>query len=126
MKKVIIDTNFLLIPFQFNIDVISEIENVMMEPYNIFVLDKTIDELKRIAEEQKGKNSNNAKLALEYIKCKADVIKTEKGKYVDDLIISLADKETVVCTQDKNLKKRVKENKAKVIEMKQKSYLILN
>jgi len=126
MKKVILDTNFLMIPFQFNVDILSEIERVMMEPYTLFVLDKTIDELHRIVKLQKGKDKNSAKLALEYIKCKADIIKTEEGKYVDDAIISLSDNETVVCTQDRNLKKRVKDNKAKIIEMKQKSYLFLS
>ena len=46
MKKIILDTNFLLIPAQFKVDIFDEIDRIMIEKYQLFVLDKTIDELK--------------------------------------------------------------------------------
>ena len=118
MKKVIIDTNFFLIPYQFKVDIFSEIERVMEEPYELLVLDKSLDELKKIIKEQKGKEVLAAKLGLELAN-EALMIKTPEGR-VDDLIVELADKDTMVCTQDRILKKRLK---VKKIIMKQKKYL---
>ncbi len=37
MRKVILDTNFLLIPFKFKIDVFGEIERLVEEPHEILV-----------------------------------------------------------------------------------------
>lgn len=121
-KKVIIDTNFLLIPSQFKIDIFSEIERIMTLPYELFVLDKSIDELNKIIKQQRGKDKTAAKLALQLIEGKVNIIKTEEG-LVDDLIVELADNNTFVCTQDKELKQRVKEKCGKLISMKQKQYL---
>ncbi len=123
--KIIIDTNFLLIPIQFRVDIFSEIERIMSLPYELFILDKTIMELNKIIAEQKGKDKEAAKLALQLIKGKVNLIKTEKG-LVDDLIVELVDKDTFVCTQDMILKKRIKAKGAKLIIMKQKQYLCID
>ncbi len=123
MKKLIIDTNFLLIPFQFSFDIFSEFERIKTEPIQIFVLDKSIDELNKIVREQKGKDKSAAKMALQLVETRADILMTEGEDYVDDLIVSLADKDTIVATQDKELKKRVQKKGAKLIIMKQKKYL---
>lgn len=46
-RKVILDTNFLLIPGQFKVNVFAEIERVMDVPYHLCIIDKTVDELKK-------------------------------------------------------------------------------
>lgn len=116
------DTNFLLIPAQFKIDIFSEIERIMQHPYEIFILDKSVDELNKIIKEQKGKDKDAAKLALQLIYGKVNILKTDEG-LVDDLIVDLADNNTFVCTQDVELKKRLKEKKASIISMKQKKFI---
>ncbi|MBT3304500.1 DNA-binding protein [Candidatus Woesearchaeota archaeon] len=123
-KKVIIDTNFLLIPAQFKIDIFSEIKRIMQHPYELFILDKTIMELNKIIEEQKGKDKVAAKLALQLIEGKVNLIKTDAG-LVDDLIVELADENTFVCTQDMVLKQRLKAKKIAIICMRQQQYLCL-
>ena len=56
IKKILLDTNFLLIPYQFKIDIFTQIDKISMFKYGIFALDKTLEELKKIVNEQKGKN----------------------------------------------------------------------
>ena len=46
--NVIIDTNFLLIPGVFNVDIFSEIDRIIHEKYKIWIVDKTLDELDSI------------------------------------------------------------------------------
>jgi len=122
MMKIILDTNFLMAIAQFKIDILSEIERIADFKYNVFILDKTIDELNSIIKTKKGKDKRAAKLALDIINAK-DIkqIKTDEGN-TDDLIVKLADKETIIATQDRNLRKRVKTG---IIGIRQKRYLYI-
>lgn len=126
MHKIIIDTNFAMIPAMFKVDIFSEIERICSFEHKVFVLDKTLEELNKIIKEQKGKHKKDANLALQLLKAKAiSVIGTGEG-YADDLIISLIAKDDYVATQDKELKKRVKAKGAGVITMRQKKFLIID
>lgn len=121
--RIILDTNFLMAIAQFKIDIFSEIERIADFRYNIYILDKTIDELKNIIKTQKGKNKRAASLALQLIKVKkVKKLKTKQGK-TDDLIVDIADKDTLVATQDKNLRKRLKPRKTGIIGIRQKKFL---
>ena len=55
--KVVLDTNFLMIPHQFGVDIFTELKNVMPYVYELIVFDKTIDELQAIKKRSNGKNS---------------------------------------------------------------------
>ena len=70
MYKVLLDTNFLLIPANFRVDIFSEIDRICDFKYQIVVLDKTIDELNKIIEKQKGKHKQAAGLGLKLLKTK--------------------------------------------------------
>ena len=132
MKKIILDTNFLLLPFTRKIDVFSEIERIMYDPYKIIVLKKTVDELKKIQKEQKGKHKHNAKAALDLIKAKKPIILEVKQKdlnrtvnskdvIADDIIMEISDKNTIVATNDKNLQKNLKNKNIKLLILKKKT-----
>jgi len=119
-----------MIPFQFKVDIYSEINRIIDSKYQLCVLDKTINELKKLVNKAKGKHSTNANMALQLLKKKkVQIIKTKSDKYVDDLIIDLVDKNYIVCTQDIELRKRLKlKNKKekitiRIIIMRQKKYL---
>ncbi len=112
MIKVILDTNFLLDIAKFRIDFISELDRILDDKYELYILDKTINELK---------NKKNSKLALKLIKNKVDVIKADKG--VDESLLELND--CVIATQDKELKKGLKKKGLKTIVIRQKRYLEL-
>ena len=126
MKKILLDTNFLLIPVQFKVDIFSEIERICNFNYKLFVLDKIIEELKGIIQHQKGKDKDAAKLALKLIALKGiNIIKTEKNITTDTTIIDTAKKGFIVATQDKDLKKRLKAESISLIILRQKKYLTL-
>ena len=114
-KKIIFDTNFLLTTAKFNIDIFSELKRICDFPYKLYILEKTIKELK-------GKKG--AKLALDLIREKVKIIKTKKEEDVDTLLLNL--KNFIIATQDKALKKKLKEKKRKIITIRQKKYLNLD
>jgi len=123
-RKILLDTNFLLIPAQFNVDIFSEIDRLMLENYHLFVLDKTIAELKKITADRKQslKHRNAAKLALQLIKAKqVKIIETAEDLPVDDLIARMQ-KDYIVATQDIALKRRLN---TKIITLRAKKKLIV-
>ena len=128
MKKIYLDTNFLLIPAQFGVDIYEEIENVCDFSYKIYILDRVIDEIDKIIVEQKGKKKSAAKLAKSILNKKIkekslNIITFSKEEVVDDILVSLIDKNTIIATSDKELKERVKKAGGAVMIFRAKKYL---
>lgn len=128
MKQIIIDTSMLIAAAQFRADIFSEISRICLFNYHLCIIDRTIDELNRIYEGQKGRHKAAAKLALALLKPqKIMVIDTRKidSGYVDRLILETAKKgESVVATQDIVLKRKLKEKGIQVITLRQKKHLV--
>ncbi len=127
--KIVLDTNFMLIPGQFRVDIFSEIVRICDFNFEIVVLDRTLGELKGIVANQKGKDKAAAILGLRLIeKKKPGIIDTKTAifKNVDKIIIELASKEKlIVATQDQELKSQLKKLGVQVIVLRQKKYLKL-
>jgi rRNA-processing protein FCF1 len=124
MKRIILDTNFLLIPYQFKVDIFSEIERICSFKYKLCVMDKTLDELDKIVKEQKGKNRHAAMLGVMLLAQKGAVKIKSKKKKVDDAIVEEASKgDCIVATQDAELKRKLKKKGISLIVLKQKSHL---
>ncbi|MAG20387.1 hypothetical protein CL618_03065 [archaeon] len=116
MKTILLDTNFLLAIYQFKLDIFQEIQNIADFSYEIQTIDRVIDELNTIT----GKDKKAANYALKIIKEKhLKILKTEKG-HTDDILVKLNNK-AIIATQDKELKKRLKN----YITIRQKKYLII-
>ncbi len=125
MKKIILDTNFLMIPLRFKVDIFSEFDRICPFNYKLCIFEQSLDELANIIEKQKGKSRNAARFALKLIKLKNIGIVKAEGKYVDSIILNNADKDTIIATQDKLLKKKLLEKRVSVIILRQKKYLQL-
>lgn len=128
--KVIIDTNFLLIPAQFKVDIFDEIDRIMEGQYELFIIDKTVDELHNIIEKQKGKDKAAAKMALQLLECypitHLKTPETERHLNVDKLILKrVKGDKFVVATQDMALKRDLSRHNARLIVLRQKKFLIL-
>ena len=109
--KIILDTNIILYAIRFKIDIFTELERLCLFPYKVYIMDKTLGELKD-------------KAALQLLKQKnVNIIKTSSSKSVDDCILEKADQDTIVITQDKALKNRLKQRNIKLITLRQKKYL---
>ena len=125
-KKVILDTNFLLIPGQFKVDIFTEIGQILNEPFELCVVDKSIAELNRLAAAGKEKDRFAAKLALALaIQKNLKTLHSFGNKSADDIIVKEADANTYIATQDKALRERVKEKGAKIIGLRQQKYLMI-
>ncbi len=127
MRKILLDTNFLLIPYQFRVDIFTQIDRIMHSQYKIFVLDKSVEELRKIIKEQKGKSKDAAKVALKLAAIKnIGIVKTQGDNKTDDAIIDLSSKSSyIVATQDKDLKRRLINLGIGVIVLRQKKILVL-
>ena len=125
MEKIILDTNFLMIPWQFKVDIFSEIDRICHFNYKIFIFEKSIDELNSIIQKSSGRDKRAAQFALKLIKLKnISLIKSDK-KHVDNLIMENLSNDAVVATQDILLKKELLKKGFSVIILRQKKYLQL-
>ncbi len=114
MHTIFLDTSFLIDAVKFKVDIFSELERICDFQYEIAIVDKTLDELR-------GKPGE--KLIKDIIKKKeVYILQTSGGKYVDELLLALKQKDLIIATQDKNLKRRLK---VPIITIRQKKYLIL-
>jgi uncharacterized protein len=128
--QVILDTNFLLIPGEKGVDVFSEIDRILSEPYELCVLDKTLAELEKIvANSAKKKEGFNAKLGIVLLKQKnLKILTSFSEEYADKAIVEYAEKNpegVVVATQDKGLRDKLKRIPVRVIQLRQEKYLVL-
>ncbi len=128
MKKIILDTNFLMIPAQYRVDIFSEIDRICDFNYEIVILDVVAGELRKIAAGMKGKTA--AMLALQLLRHKnVRVIAAPKSKTLknaDEIILGIADKDNyVVATQDMALKRLLRQKKVPLIVLRQKNHLEL-
>ncbi len=112
MRKIILDTNFLIYCVKFKIDFFTEIERTCSFSYKLAVLDKTLDELEKV----KPKELNLVKALIKDL----EIINTKETK-VDIALINLS-KENIIATQDKELKKQLK---GPVLVIRQEKYLQL-
>jgi len=142
MKKIILDTNFLMLPAQL-FDIFSHIEILLDEPYALVVLETSLSELEKLAKGN-SKEAQAAKLGLSLITAKIaenpnlwerliglvpyrkekKILLVKAKGHVDDAIVKMADKETIVATLDKGLQNRLRKRGVPVITFKNKKLVI--
>ncbi|MCC7553150.1 MAG: twitching motility protein PilT [Methanobacteriaceae archaeon] len=111
-----------MIPFQFNVDIIDELEKAFPS-YNLVTPLFVIDELKGLKNNKKSKIRVNASLALKIANSSKIEIKNiplNKNESVDDALIRVS---KVLATNDIDLKKRAKEKGIVVAYLRQKRYI---
>ena len=122
--KIILDTNILMIPGQYKIDIFSEIKRICQFEFELYAIDKSMIELDRIIENGKVKDKT-AKISKQLIIQKGvKIIPSEKG-HVDNIILSLAKEDDyVVATLDKELKRRLRTEGIRIITLRKWKYLM--
>ena len=121
-KEVVIDTNFFMVPFQFNVDIITELEN-LLPSYKLTTPSFVINELKGLKRNTKGKVRLNANLALKLAnssKVEIKDISLFENETVDDALLRVSE---VLATNDIELKNRAKNNGITVVYLRQKKYI---
>ena len=121
-KEVVIDTNFFMVPFQFNVDIITELEK-LLPSYKLTTPSFVINELKGLKKNNKGKIRLNANLALKLAnssKIEIKDISLLENETVDDALLRVSE---VLATNDIELKKRAKDKGITVAYLRQKKYI---
>ena len=121
-KEVVIDTNFFMVPFQFNVDVITELEK-LLPSYKLTTPSFVINELKGLKNNNKGKTRLNANLALKLAnssKIEIKDISLLENETVDDALLRVSE---VLATNDIELKNRAKDKGITVAYLRQKKYI---
>jgi len=124
-KEVVIDTNFFMVPFQFNVDVITELEK-LLPSYKLTTPSFVINELKGLKKNNKGKIRLNANLALKLAnssKVEIKDISLLENETVDDALLRVSE---VLATNDIELKKRAKAKGITIVYLRQKNYITVD
>jgi rRNA-processing protein FCF1 len=123
MKRALLDTSFILSCVREKVDFFDRLESM---GYGIVVPTNVLKELQRLVDSTKSmKLRNEAELALKILKTEKYESLEASGKYVDSAIVNYLkeNKDYVLATVDKELKKKIKNQKI-VLRAKKKLELI--
>lgn len=115
-KKILLDTNFLVAPFQLSVDVFDQLDELYPDA-EVFTLDAVVQEAKSI---ESGKYRALVEKLLETQDI--EVLETEGKGEVDDLLVRLSD-DYVVATNDRGLRERLDDRSAETVIIRSKKKL---
>jgi len=123
-KIVILDSSAIFMPFEFSINLESELSRLLGK-YHVIIPKQIFEEIKLLSEKGKGKKKLIAKPALELIKG-YEQIDTQVAKNGDDAVLYLAKIFSgIVVTNDRELRKRVKKESLHTIYLRSKKHLVM-
>ena len=106
MRAVVLDTNALMMPYQFGINIEKEL-NRLLGICRIIIPRTVVEEMERLAEEE-GEVGRAAKLGLSIIKKKGFRLVETENKGDDGVIETALKMDAAIVTNDKELKKKAK------------------
>jgi uncharacterized protein len=123
--KVIMDSNALFVPLQFKIDIFSELQRLLNRNFELILLSPVKRELETLAQKSSTKIRKNAAFALSLTeKCKYVKVSEKPKEQIDDAIVRVAKAwNATVFTNDKLLKKKLRDISLPVIYVREKSRL---
>jgi len=115
--KAILDTNFLMVPLQFNVDIFSEIERILLGEgkYELATISLIEEELAGLG--QKGKAASTM-IKLNNVK-----VYEIKATDADTGLLEFAQLGDFLCTQDKELKRLAKAKGIRIITLVSQNHL---
>ena len=121
-REVFIDTNFFMIPFQFNIDILEEFKRILPN-YKLVTTKFVLNELNGLKNNSKGKVRLAAGLGLKIAQSNEIEVRDiplNDGESVDDALIRIS---KVLATNDANLRKKAKKKGIPLVILRQRKYL---
>jgi rRNA-processing protein FCF1 len=125
--KVILDANFFFVPSQFSLDIFEELANLLNQRFEPILLSSTKEELRGLAESSSLQTQKQALLALRLAeKCSFVPVEKFSGETYDDVIVRVsAEWRSPVGTNDRELRRRLRQNGVAVIFLRQKQRLAM-
>ena len=124
-RKVILDTNALLIPGSEGVDIFTEIQRAVSDGVEFVVMEGTLKELDALQKAGSAKEKAQAKIAFATLAKKSIKILSHKIPVVDDAIVGEASRGDIVATMDRDLKQRLKQKGVDVAVLRQRSYIVI-
>lgn len=123
--KVILDSNAFFVPLQFKIDIFEELKNLLPTNFEAILLSPIRQELEKLAEKGSPQMRKKASYALKLSeKCTYVQLNDDYAGSPDDAILKVAKEwKSPVFTNDRNLRKRLRNINVPVIYVRQKSRL---
>jgi rRNA-processing protein FCF1 len=123
--RFLLDTNFLVLPGQFKVDIFEELRKFGKD--HLYTLDLVVKELQQLTHGS-SRHSTNARLALHLVKDRGiSIIHTHEDADLEGTDVAIMNtakkKHFTVCTQDRELIRRLKEQSIPVISLRQGRYL---
>lgn len=115
-NKILLDTNFLVAPFQFSFAMFEELDRLYPEA-DVCTIQDAVQEAKSI---ESGKFKELVPQLIE--NQEIEVLETEGEGEVDDLLVDICD-EFLIATNDKELKQRILDRGRPVIIIRQGNHL---
>jgi rRNA-processing protein FCF1 len=114
-----------MIPAQFHVDILSQLES-LLPSYGLAVPSPVMDELENIKRTSRGRSRIAASVALKIAKSPPiNIIPLELGEdeKVDDVLLRIS---TVLCTNDRELRKKARDRGIPVVYLRQRKYLAID
>jgi len=123
--KVILDSNALFVPLESKIDIFTETKRLLNRNLDFVLLSPVKQELDLLATKDSPKTRRDALYALKTAeKCKYVVVNNPEKLSTDDVIVKVAKAwNSPVFTNDRQLRKRLRDISVPVIYVRQKSRL---
>jgi rRNA-processing protein FCF1 len=123
MKVVVFDTNFLLLPELSGIDIFSGLRKLVTEQHELATLSSVVCELERMLD-ARSKRAVAANVALKLIEQnKVRIYETDLPADLSLLDFAFNRPDVVVCTNDRELKRKLRKHSVPVISPKGENYL---
>jgi len=120
--RVLLDSNFLMIPMELHIDVFEGIQNLLGRRVEFILIKQVYDELRALSTAS-SKVGRQAAYALKLAKrCRMMNVEVKASESTDDAIARVAkDTGTIVATMDLELKRRLRNINVPVIYLRERS-----
>jgi rRNA-processing protein FCF1 len=126
-QKIIIDANLFFVPAQFRIDIFENIATLLNQKYEPIILQTTYGEIQQMAEKGTPKLRKQAAMAIKIAeKCRVVNVEKNPEETNDEVIFRVATQmKCPVATNDRELRKRLRERDIPVIFLRGKHQLEL-
>ena len=123
--RIIVDSNALFVPLQFKIDIFAELQRVLNRNFELILLSPVKHELEMLQTKSSPKTRKNVTVALSLAeKCTYVKVPENLKEPTDDAIVRIAKQGNApVFTNDKLLKKKLRDISTPVIYVREKSRL---
>lgn len=124
MRDVFLDTNFLTLPHMFKVDVFEEVGRLVPEEHRLYTTTGVVGELESLARGG-GELAAAARVALRLLGQKGVVVVAD-DKPVDEALFGRVreNNSVIVCTSDRNLKRKLIKSGAEVISLRGKNRIM--